>query len=255
MTGQKKAFTLIELLVVIAVIAVLMGILMPALQKAREQGQGAVCLNNLKQMGLAIHLYADDFDRKIPRAEDNRGGQYKVWPSLLMKYVGGRNAETTVDWTDIKSFRCPSYPYKPQMVTYVANGWNFNNPGTESNMADAYVHMDKIPRHTDTVWYADYAYEEGANQVKIVEKGDVGSALWDKMRWMDCWNNTHLPAYGTDEKVASRRAARNRHSRFTQVVYVDGHSGKINSLEMTAFDWGVSKEYVANNPLPNQENQ
>jgi len=61
----RKAFTLIELLVVIAVIAVLMAILMPALQRAREQGKRAVCLSNVKQLGLSWVLYADENDQCI----------------------------------------------------------------------------------------------------------------------------------------------------------------------------------------------
>jgi len=65
MSENKRGFTLIELLVVIAVIAVLMGILMPALQRAREQGQRAVCLNNLKQLGLAWIMYCDENDDRI----------------------------------------------------------------------------------------------------------------------------------------------------------------------------------------------
>jgi len=62
---NRRAFTLIELLVVIAVIAVLMAILMPALNRAREQGKRAVCLSTLKQLTLAWVLYADDNDGKI----------------------------------------------------------------------------------------------------------------------------------------------------------------------------------------------
>jgi prepilin-type N-terminal cleavage/methylation domain-containing protein/prepilin-type processing-associated H-X9-DG protein len=66
---KQKAFTLIELLVVIAIIAVLMAILMPTLDKAREQGRRAVCLSNLKQLALAWNMYADENDDKIVNGE------------------------------------------------------------------------------------------------------------------------------------------------------------------------------------------
>ncbi len=62
---KRKAFTLVELLVVIAIIAILMAILMPALNLVKEQGKRAVCLNNLRQLTLAWILYADENDDKI----------------------------------------------------------------------------------------------------------------------------------------------------------------------------------------------
>jgi len=65
-------FTLIELLVVIAIIAVLMAILMPALNRAREQGKRTACLNNLRQLTLGWILYADDSDDKIVHADTGR---------------------------------------------------------------------------------------------------------------------------------------------------------------------------------------
>ncbi len=66
---RSKGFTLIELLVVIAIIAILMAILMPALNRAREQGKRAACLNNLRQLQLAWIAYAGDNDDRIINGE------------------------------------------------------------------------------------------------------------------------------------------------------------------------------------------
>ncbi|HCO92954.1 MAG TPA: hypothetical protein DIU00_03230, partial [Phycisphaerales bacterium] len=71
---KRKGFTLIELLVVIAIIAILMAILMPALHRVREQGKRAVCLSNLKQLGLSWILYADDNDGKIVNGAAGHAG-------------------------------------------------------------------------------------------------------------------------------------------------------------------------------------
>ena len=69
-----RGFTLIELLVVIAIIAVLMAILMPALNRARLQGKRAACMGNLKQLTLAWIMYSDENDDKIPYANPNSVG-------------------------------------------------------------------------------------------------------------------------------------------------------------------------------------
>jgi prepilin-type N-terminal cleavage/methylation domain-containing protein/prepilin-type processing-associated H-X9-DG protein len=82
--SQRQGFTLIELVVVISIIALLLGLLLPAVQKVREAAFRAQCQSNLKQIGLAIHLYHDDFKQMPPsRLSD----LHATWPVLILPYI------------------------------------------------------------------------------------------------------------------------------------------------------------------------
>ena len=80
----RRGFTLIELLVVIAIIAIMIGLLLPAVQKIREAAARTKCANNLKQMGLAIHNYYD-VEKKLPPSR--LGPQHATWFVLILPYM------------------------------------------------------------------------------------------------------------------------------------------------------------------------
>ena len=114
--GPRRAFTLVELLVVIGIIALLMGILMPALSRARETARRTACASNLRQLALAVHMYASDFQNRLPFANSETLETNGQWNGggWLYKHPNNSQPEHVEEgalWPILKNravYRCPS---------------------------------------------------------------------------------------------------------------------------------------------------
>jgi prepilin-type N-terminal cleavage/methylation domain-containing protein/prepilin-type processing-associated H-X9-DG protein len=138
LSHRSRGFTLIELLVVIAIIAILAGMLFPVFSRAREKARQTSCMSNLRQIGVAIMMYADDYDTCLPLAYE-----YLVAPSQIPGYSGTFGEPIISDvlqpyTKNTQIFRCPSDKdgyWKEQKMSYdYANG--LQEPGDWPEVID-----------------------------------------------------------------------------------------------------------------------
>lgn len=203
---KRKGFTLIELLVVIAVIAILMALLLPALNRAKEQGKRAVCLNNAKTLTLGWLLYGDDYDGDMPRAVAVADGGWVQKPpgnlpvdapeevqvqalkdGVLFKYV-----------ENVQVFRCPvakSFEMRTYSCSHAMNGSSFDGGPVLKNIlkiehpARRIVFIDDFGEDWDAAWAVPWSRPAWWNPIParhgagtIVSFADGRSEWW---AWKD----------------------------------------------------------------------
>ena len=189
--GRKRAFTLMELLVVISIIALLASILFPVFARARENARRSSCSSNLKQIGLGILQYSQDYDEKLPVHPVSTG----TVAGNVLNY-----STTSYNWIYeiqpyVKSwqlFRCPSMPN-------FAGGGGFNPSG--NNASSYFVNgvvvnraLAVIPAPAEIIWCHESDFTYAAAIPRPVFDSDGGFGFKDKyITWMSSvYDNIHF---------------------------------------------------------------
>ena len=207
MKHTKTCFTLIELLVVIAIIAILAGMLLPALNSARDKAHAANCLNQLKQLGLGIQQYTDSCDDYLPPLSAS-GGNEKRWQEYLIGVsLSFYDTKTKGVFASPSWFRCPAFRSGESRLSK-PDRWIHANPHYGMNR---FLHpqvytplkIGRIARPAQLLMLADvYLYESGYPQLP------VGYYRWQ----------VNIDTVGSWGVVAGR------HSGAAQYNCVDGHA-------------------------------
>jgi prepilin-type N-terminal cleavage/methylation domain-containing protein/prepilin-type processing-associated H-X9-DG protein len=216
-TKIKQAFTLLELLVTIAIIAVLAGLLLPAIGRGKAKAKCIVCFNGMKAWAIAAHTYADDNEGVLPREEAVDGPNHwdittqessgDIWYNCLPKQFGEGNrsvadyalsAATQMDFYQDKIFTCPSAKFDPvTSQTYpnfsIALNSKLMNPGERVTLERAEA-------------------QDTSRTVLFIDSGVPGEAKF-------CEGQT--PYDGQPKAFASRFSV--RHGRAGNIAFFDCH--------------------------------
>ena len=211
MPRARHGFTLIELLVVVAIISILTGILLPVFARVRESARQVSCISNLRQLGTAAHLYAQDHDEVLVGTEQGEDTDFEVrWGDLLQPYV--RSAGILACPTSAVAFQVSPTP--PGYAVGTSYEWTYNfalnniRDARDQPAGAAFAPLPTITQPSDTILLVDGG---------PVELEDLAE------------DDPHEVAWVIGARDAAGRAADDgnpRHHAGFNIVFVDGHTGR-----------------------------
>ena len=243
---KSNGFTLIELLVVIAIIAILAALLFPVFAAAREKARQTSCLSNIKQLALAILMYADDYDGGFVPAQD---------ADNLMRWHGVRASYSE----PFDPTRGPLYPYlKNREIKACPSFTNFGRgalafeQGTGGYGYNAqYVGGSPLPWPDSLVPASEGAVENPAETIMLA---DTATMDWDMMSNTGTgtlieYSFVEAPFYEAYDNMPSDPSMHFRHHGSCNVAFCDGHAKPMKMRASRGSEWTYSDEEFAQKHL------
>ncbi|QQE09976.1 DUF1559 domain-containing protein [Planctomycetota bacterium] len=208
-----RGFTLIELLVVISIIALLIGILLPALSAARESARNIQCASNLRQIGLAVFSYSTTNDDHLPWSWQPYNAPTwtgQMWPKILLSHLGvdDTNSPNIADKTRggmVAAYECPSLVINVtdyREVSYASNLGPFTAGPVVPDNSPTYPFEETLQRKNVQILRPSeiLAFGDG-NQGKIGSEGASDPFLWNTFEHGPTWHDSFIyqPTNDTDK--------------------------------------------------------
>ena len=253
---KARAFTLIELLVVIAIIAVLLAILLPAMRKIKETGREAVCKSNLRNIGIAVLMYLDDNDRKMPHTGSSNGFLWFESDGVTYRRPGSSGGTYWGTWykdylKETKIFGCPSLQRAPRLIysyssepdpskliQHAAYGLNHHNRARGRNTNDIY-RIDEFIFCTD---HAEPRPENGTSDG--FHNNDIPGAM-NLTSYRKSLGGSRWYSYRQIFRHNIRRFEDERTGGRANVLWLDGH---VTSIQETTGDDVEKRWYTGDKP-------